>query len=191
MSRASQTYITASRHHRFSHWQLILGIVAFLSLVLGRGQPTWAGSSFKVGNFTKITSTGNQVVSHNLGVTPKALILWTVRKSNDAFGESYHSALGFSDGTTQKAGAASSANSFPGSLAGQRLANKAITIIGEGHSMLSAEADLTSWDATTLTLDWTTNRSGADVIITSLSGGRMSRRKCWVGKCAHQRATSL
>src|SRR5438046_3119897 len=60
-----------------------------------------SGASFRVGTFTKSTAGApvSQVITHNLGVTPKALILWTVGATNQSFRSSYYFSWGATDGS--------------------------------------------------------------------------------------------
>lgn len=138
------------------------------------GSTTTSGSCdtavFRVGSFTKSTSTGTQTVAHQLGTTPKAVILWTNGKTNESFSGSFLFAYGVTDGTTSKSVSAASQDAVTTSAASTRIANKAITIVQWGQVTL-AEADLSSWDATNLTLNWTTNNATGYVIHFIAIGG--------------------
>src|SRR5205085_8269495 len=46
------------------------------------------GSPFKVGSFQTSTATGTQTIAHGLGQVPKALILWTEGRTDQAFSTS-------------------------------------------------------------------------------------------------------
>src|SRR3954470_8389799 len=46
------------------------------------------GSPFKVGSFQTATATGTQTIAHGLGQVPKALILWTEGRTDQAFSTS-------------------------------------------------------------------------------------------------------
>jgi len=148
-----------------------LATIVALSIILAG--PVRAGSSFKVGSFTKSTSTGtpvSQSVAHGLGVTPKALILWTGGCTGESFAASYLFGFGVTDGTTSRSVGASSQDNVNTTNGSKRLAEKAITIIEWGE-MLLAEADFSSWDSTSFTLSWTTNNTTAYVIHFIAIGG--------------------
>src|SRR5947207_14703065 len=67
--------------------------------------------SVDVGSFTKNSTTGNQTVSHNLGETPVALVLWTDSQTNESFTSTFQFGIGFTDGTNSlPAAAAAHAN---------------------------------------------------------------------------------
>jgi len=141
-------------------WVLAIFIIGILAAARsGRAD------EFRAGSFTKSTggAPASQSVAHGLGATPKALILWTVGKTGSSFATHHHFSIGFSDGTTSKSVTASSQGSVSTSNSSRRMANKALTIVEYGETLL-AEADLSSWDATSFTLNWTTNNSTAYVI---------------------------
>ena len=123
--------------------------VLLLVCSLGSWSSAQAGSSFKVGSFTKTTAgaPASQVVAHGLGETPKALILWTASKTSESLSADFGFAVGFTDGSTDKSAAASSWDDRSVSETGRRIANKALTIIRRSAE-LRAEADLTAWDTT-------------------------------------------
>ncbi|MBP7965003.1 MAG: DUF11 domain-containing protein, partial [Caldilineaceae bacterium] len=141
------------------------------TVTLISGGPTVADVAYKMGNFTKRTSTGSQVITHNLGKTPKAIMLWTSGQTSDGtVGSAYHYAQGISDGTTSYAFAAAGQDNVSPGNASRRFAAKAITLVEWGEVLL-AEADLSSWTTTTFTLNWTTNNSDATLIHYLLIGG--------------------
>ncbi len=141
------------------------------TVTLISGGPTQADVAYKVGNFTKRTSTGSQVITHNLGKTPKAIILWTSGQTSDGtVGSAYHYAQGISDGTTSYAFSAASQDNVGEGNTSRRFAAKAITLVEWGEVLL-AEADLSSWNASSFTLNWTTNNSDATLIHYLLIGG--------------------
>lgn len=134
--------------------------------------------NFVVGSFTKNTTAATgcssgcptNVVTHALGFTPKALMLWTVGKTNETLSAHYLFGFGVSDGTTALSAAASSVDNAGTSNASRRMAAKALTIVQYGE-VLIAEANLTTWDETTFTLTWTTNNTTAYVIHYMVIGG--------------------
>ncbi len=140
--------------------------IAFPALAL-------AGSTFKVGSFAKSTNTSvpvSQAVAHGLGVTPKALILWTEGKTGESFGVSSLFGFGVTDGSTSKSASAGSEDAQNSSQEARRIANKALTII-DWNQVLVAEADWSSWDSTNFTLSWSTNNSTGYVIHFIAIGG--------------------
>jgi hypothetical protein len=159
-----------------------LGFVKMLILVglLGAAVPA-QGQTFKVGSFTKSTGGApvTQAVTHSLGVTPKALILWTNGKTNESFVVSFNYGFGMTDGTTSYSASAASLDNANNSNASRKIAAKALTIVQWGEATV-AEADLQSWTTTTFTLNWTTNNATAYVIHYLIIGGDVSAKvKNW------------
>jgi len=109
-------------------------------------------------SFVKSTSVGTQTVAHGLGQVPKAIIFWVSSDTAGTFFTNYYTSIGFTDGTSAGSfsAAAAALNNQDLSNASRRMANKAITIVLWGETLI-AEADLASWDATSFTLNWTTN----------------------------------
>jgi hypothetical protein len=130
---------------------LVLAIVGLLSAP----RPAHAQAQFKVGSFIKPGVTGAQIVPHNLGVTPKAIIFWTNASinSNNFFGGLLFS-FGVTDGTTSRSTSVASQGVVTKTNASRRAAAKPITMVLYGE-VLQAEADFTSWDATNFTITWT------------------------------------
>ena len=130
------------------------------------------GPGFRVGSFTKSTGAApaTQTIAHGLGEAPKAIILWTDGKTNEAFGASYMFGFGMSDGTTSKSVATASQNGVTPSNASTRMANKVLTIVQWGETLVG-EADLQSWNDTNFVLNWTTNNATAYVIHYIVIGG--------------------
>src|SRR5437764_2801958 len=130
--------------------------IATLAIVglLGAPRPAHA-QVFKVGSFIKPGATGAQIVPHNLGVTPKAIIFWTSAgiAGNNAYGGLLFS-FGITDGTTSRSTGLASQGVVNNRNAGRRAAAKPITAVLYGE-VLQAEADFTSWDATNFTITWT------------------------------------
>jgi hypothetical protein len=125
---------------------------------------------FRVGSFTKSTSTGNQTVPHQLGTTPKAIIFWTNGDTNQSFTANFLYAFGMTDGTTSESIGAASQDAATKSSASTHFGNKALTIVQWGQTVIAA-ADLSSWDATNFTLNWATNNNQAYVIHFIAIGG--------------------
>jgi subtilisin family serine protease len=115
-----------------------------------------AAEAVKTGSFNKATSTGTQTITHGLGVTPKAILLWAVGESNESFRSSFHLAYGMSDGVTSRSMAAASFNGLSTSNTSRRQSPALFTQIDPGETLI-AEAAFISWDEQSLTIDWTTN----------------------------------
>ncbi len=147
-------------------------VTQILYLALAPLSTTYEPTAFATGSFAKSTGTApaSQTVAHGLGVTPKALILWTSGVTNTSFTSAYRLAYGMTDGTTSESLAASSQDAMASSNSITRLANKALTII-QWSSTVEAEADLSSWDSTNFILNWTTNNTSAYVIHFIAIGG--------------------
>jgi hypothetical protein len=77
---------------------------------------------------------------------------------------------GMTDGTTSRSVSASSQHNNTTSNASTRMTNKALTMVQWGQVVI-AEADLTSWDSTTFTLNWTTNIGAPYVVHCIAIGG--------------------
>ncbi len=146
-------------------------LIAFL----GASRPAQA-AIFKKGSFTKSTGGApvSQTIAHGLGETPKAIILWTNGQTNETFSAGYRFAWGVTDGIsgtgTSRCAATSSENGNAVSNTTRIISGKALTIVEWGNVLL-AEADLTSWDATNITINWTTNNSTGYVIHFIAVGG--------------------
>jgi uncharacterized repeat protein (TIGR01451 family) len=124
-----------------------------------------AAVAYKMGNFTKNTSTGNQVITHNLGTTPKAIILWTAGNTTGSPTPHYRYAQGFSDGTTSYSFSTAGQDNVGTSNTARRFAARALSIVQYDGSTTLAEANLASWNNTSLTLNWTTNTAGTNYIV--------------------------
>ena len=127
-------------------------------------------SSVDVGSFTKNSTTGNQTVSHNLGETPVALVLWTDSQTNESFTSTFQFGIGFTDGTNSRSGAGASEDNKSSGVTSRRLANKALTIVDYSQGTV-AEADLSSWNSTGFTLNWTTNTASTGYVVHYLAIG--------------------
>ncbi|HEY7160728.1 MAG TPA: hypothetical protein VH815_05680, partial [Acidobacteriota bacterium] len=124
----------------------------------------------KTGSFTKATANGNQVLAHGLGTTPKAVIFWSTGRNNEAFGTSFHYAFGATDGTTSRCSSAASQDNVGTSNASRRISTTPLTFVEWGENVV-AEATFVSWNATNITLNWTTNNNQAYVIHFVAIGG--------------------
>jgi hypothetical protein len=134
------------------------------------------GAVFAVGSFVKSTATGTQTVTHTLGQTPKALILWTVGKTNESLSAGFLYGFGASDGTEGYSVGVSTRGNVNPTASSRRMAEKAITLV-QGGETLVAEADLTSRTASNFALNWTTNDTQAIVIHYLAVGGPQASAK--------------
>ena len=129
---------------------------------------------YQVGSFTKSTggAPASQTVVHSLGVTPKALILWTTGSTNATPRASllWGTGASSSPGTSRCVGQGSRDNVNP-SQSARRMALKALCMVRWDQTTL-VEADLTSWNGASFTLNWTTNDNNAYVIHYVLIGGQ-------------------
>ncbi len=132
--------------------------------------PPPPGAVFAVGSFTKLTSTGSQSVPHTLGQVPKALLLWTIGKTNETLSSGFYYGVGISDASTSFSLATSTRDGVSPSQGSRRVASKAITLV-HGSASIVAEADLPSWSSTNFQLTWTTNDSQPYVIHYLVIGG--------------------
>jgi hypothetical protein len=132
---------------------------------------TATGAVFAVGTFVKPNGVGPQVVSHTLGRAPKALMMWTVGASPASPSTDSLHAIGVSDGLHSGMSAAmSSHGGVSPTSSSRRIANKALSVVRWDLTTL-AEADLAAWDASTFTLDWTTNGDTPYAVHYALVGG--------------------
>jgi hypothetical protein len=118
-------------------------------------------------------SSGSPGWSHALGQPPRALLLWTA----GATGNGFDHARGVSDGPgASRALAVASQNGVRTSNASRRLAARALSIVDWGEVLL-AEADLTAWDASGLTLGWSANDpSPTPIHFVAIGGAEVSAR---------------
>lgn len=114
---------------------------------------TGPARGMETGTFTMNTSTGNQTISHGLGTTPKALILYTVGVSafNTAENDS-HFSVGMTDGTTSRCAAIAANNTNPQNTS-HAWQNTLFTIIEWGETTLST-ASWVSWNSTEFVINW-------------------------------------
>jgi hypothetical protein len=133
--------------------------------------PPPPGAVFAVGSFTKLTSTASQAVPHTLGQVPKALILWTIGKTNENLSSGFYYGVGISDSSTSLSLATSSRDAASPSSSSRRIASsKAITLV-QGSGTTLAEADLPSWSTASFQLNWTTNDGQPTIIHYLVIGG--------------------
>lgn len=128
------------------------------------------GAVFAVGTFTSTATTGTQVVSHPLGQNLKALILWTMGKTNEVLGSNYYYGLGVSDMFSTVSFASSSKDEVSPSSSSRRVANRVMTLV-QGGEVTMAEADLVASDSSTFTLNWTLSDSQPYIVHYIAIGG--------------------
>lgn len=122
------------------------------------------GKAIVVGSFTRNTATGSQTVSHDLGVTPKAIILITSGSlAEDSVVASFRWGYGFTDGTDSRSVSMASRASVTPSQTSRRYANKLLTIV-KWDDTVAAECDFTSWSASNFVVNWTTADSSAEIV---------------------------
>lgn len=132
--------------------------------------PRPVGAVFAVGSFSALPSTGMQVVAHPLGHDLKALILWTVARTNEVTASDYYYGIGVSDMSASIALAASSKDEVSPSSSSRRMAPKAMTLVQWGEVTV-AEADLVSSNSSTFTLNWTVSNGQSYIIHYIAIGG--------------------
>jgi hypothetical protein len=147
-------------------------------LWLGAGPATAA--SFKVGSFTKTIAgaPAPQSFAHGLGEVPKAVILWTVGKTNEAFGGGLRAGFGFTDAQVGFADSHSQGWSINDAVNPSNADTHSSTGADPEHILVIqspagpvAIADFVSWDATNVNLSWLTNDGNAYVIHFIAIGG--------------------
>lgn len=119
------------------------------------------GIGMEAGTFHSNTSTGNQTISHTLGATPVALILYTFNTTaNNTFRSNIRYSMGVTDGTTSRAiGAAANSSG----AAARRYAN-AIISFTNGAGTLTGEAAFVSFSSTDFVINWTTADSTSRIV---------------------------
>lgn len=136
-----------------------MSAVRLTSLICALLLPLGAlAGSIDVGSFVKPTGAApvSQVISHNLGETPKLIFFWTATRDGEGFGSHSYISYGMTDGTTEYSFSSGSQHNVSTTNTSTRAAAKAVTVIEWGENLL-AEASLTAWDSDDFTLNWTTN----------------------------------
>ena len=119
----------------------------------GGGNP----ALFEVGSFTPQSTTGNQVINHSLGVTPKFIIVWCAGKAPGSFGATVFTCIGFSDGAANACVANTIEDNVGTSDTYRRIANNLFLMRSVTGTVVKA-ATLSAWSSTTFTV----NHSSAD-----------------------------
>src|SRR6185295_16937224 len=102
---------------------------------------------------------------------PKLLLLFTAGKSGMTPSSSYLFAIGATDAirSSMSVGIASHGGVTPANTS-RRMARKALSLVQWGEVTV-AEADVASWNASSFTLDWTTNGASASMMHFVAVGG--------------------
>ncbi len=129
-----------------------------------------------VGQFTKRAGTGTQVIPHDLGVTPTALLFWSAGRTDATLGAAAGTMFAITDGTTSRSVAMSSTDNVATSNRSRVLSTDAITFVLPGE-LLRARAVLASWSPTDFTIDWQLNDGTGDLIQFLAIGGTDVRAK--------------
>ena len=140
----------------------------------GPEAPPPPGAVFATGSFSKSGSTGSQSVAHGLGQVPKALILWTIGKTNESLSSGFYYGIGISDSSAGYAIATTARDGVSPAWAIRRIAtSKAMLMIGTSGSstVVLAEANVPSLSASNFTLNWTTNDGQPSVVHYLAIGG--------------------
>lgn len=116
-----------------------------------------------VGSFTKSTGAApvSQTGASGLAFAPTVVFLWTsgVNTTQDAWAVSSRFAFGFADANEGRSVGFATEDAAPSSNASRRMANKALSIVEWGESLL-AECDLTL-TSDGFSVNWTTNNAVA------------------------------
>lgn len=123
-----------------------------------------SGFAVRCGSFlAKLASgAGSQTVTHGLGATPKALLLFTVR-NNDGLPaggvhQNFRFCCGMTDGTTTKQTSASGFVASP-SKAYRRYSNAILVTVDDSDNVVN-RATFASFNSSTFTIDWTARAGG-------------------------------
>lgn len=129
--------------------------------------PTCSGTSpgfgIRSGMFAMRSSTGTQTITHNLGVTPSALILYCSGATSLNTATKYYMwCTGMMDGTLARSSAITSINSDPSTTARSYRGNAIHLIDSSGTVVMGGLFD--SWTDTTFTLDFNISDSSRYLI---------------------------
>ena len=164
------------RRRRPLGWSCLLGPAIALFLTAAPAD----AASFKVGSFTKATGAAPavQAVPHGLGEVPKALILWTVGRTNQSFGPGLRAGFGFTDNQTGASDSHSQGWSINDGVTPSNADTHSSTgfdpervLVIQSPTGPVASADFGGWDATNFTLNWLTNDANPYVIHFIAIGG--------------------
>lgn len=112
---------------------------------------------FECGLFNKQDTTGNQAVSHGLGETPKALIVFFAKAFvEDSWGDDIEQYIGFTDGTSEGGAGIFADDAADPTDTTRRVSNELISTPGPSQSLTNI-ATFVSWNSSTFTINWSTN----------------------------------
>jgi hypothetical protein len=112
---------------------------------------------------TFVKAPGANVVAHQLGSVPRALVIWTVYAPLGAPRAGYQAAVGLSDGAQSYSIAASSAGGVAPSIATRRIAKKLLTVAALDGGIVT-EGELTGATASSFTVTWSPDDATPAVI---------------------------
>jgi hypothetical protein len=133
--------------------------------------------AFKVGSFAKTDNTTvpvTQSVTHNLGQTPKGMIMFFTRSAQDTIAQS-EAAFGIGFVDSARDGYTVVGNVFNGqapSAGNQSRALRAVplSMLGGAGTVISA-ATISAWSSTTFTVNWTVNDASTFIVNYIIFGG--------------------
>jgi hypothetical protein len=129
--------------------------------------------AIKVGTFAKATGAApvSQTVTHNLGETPKALILWMTSKAATGSNlTNIYFSYGFTDGSTSRCVVGQGSDGSTESFSSRRHAAKLLALVDFDQALI-CEAAFTSWTSTQFTINWETNNPDAIRVHYMIIGG--------------------
>lgn len=118
-----------------------------------------SGFGVRCGSFMSRPTVGNQTITHNLGATPRALLIFTTRQADalpsGGFSQNYRLSTGMTDGTTTRQVSASSHHVPSGASKAFRYYSDAILVTTTNTGAVANEADFVSFNSSTFTINWT------------------------------------
>jgi hypothetical protein len=116
------------------------------------------------------TTTGSQTYSHSLGVVPKAVIAFSQSASPNNINTATRLVVGVSDGSAQYSVSLGAVHGSS-TTSSHRVVSGSLIHSAAGGNVTIIRADLTTWSATSLTLNWTTVQPNARRVYLLLIGG--------------------
>lgn len=133
-----------------------------------------SGFGVRVGTFTAPTADGTQTITHGLGATPKALLIFTTRQADElpsgGFSQNYRLSTGMTDGTTTRQVTAASHVSSGASRA-FRYYSTTILVTTNNVGAVVNSASFVSFNSNTFTLNWTVTSGDAFAVGYMIFGG--------------------
>lgn len=148
------------------------GPIALITLIAVTPSASVAADAIEVGEFTATTGSApyTQAVSHGLGETPDAILVWSTRQTSTGFSTQANLLMGVSDGTNDYCVTGGSRTGTSTSDGKTRIATSLLRFMNNSTTNFG-EADLQSWNSTTFTLNWTTAASSTYRVQYLLIGG--------------------